>query len=180
MSFRTTIFATLGMLGFAADNTALAQPVAPPRPHTALFPSLFGPLGYAVPNAGLMPQGNVVGGQGVNGLAPGLGAFGLNPYGIAILGPNGSIQAVIPGTGQQVAFNNLGHWYSGNYGHWYPGGVRRGTGVLATSGSGVGFGSGYGGTQFGGMGGGAGGIGSYGGGVGAIGAIGTMPGGIRR
>jgi hypothetical protein len=180
MSFRTTVFATLGLLGFAANNTAYAQPVAPQRPHTGLFPSLFGPAGNAVPNAGMMPQGNVIGGQGVNGLAPGLGALGLNPYGIAILGPNGNIQAVIPGSGQPVVFNNLGHWYSGNYGHWYPKGIRNGAGVLATSGSGAGFGGGGGGSQFGGMGGGVGGIGSYGGGAGAIGTIGTMPGGIRR
>src|SRR5262249_26056074 len=102
MSFRTVIFATLGVLGFAADNVALAQPVVPQHPRSIVFPSLFGPLGNAVPNAGVMPLGNNIGGQGVNGLAPGLGALGLNPYGVAILAPNGNVQSLLVGTGQPV------------------------------------------------------------------------------
>jgi hypothetical protein len=165
MTIRTpAIVAVLTLLVHAADNRVSAQPIAPNRPPSNAFGSLFYPGSTVVPNAGTSLYGinraGANGGFGPNNvLAPGFGSQGYyGPWAPYILSM------------QPVVFNNRGHWYSNYSGHWYPNGLTNGTGVLSNGGTG-------GVPRF------VGGAGSIGGPASGVGGFGpatgmVMPGGI--
>src|SRR5438445_3227766 len=109
MTYRTAA-AVLALLGFAADNRASAQPLAPQRPRGTAFQNLFYPNSQAVPN--VVPgmgfnRGGVL--AGPNQLGPGC----AGPQGLTLPGGqgNGNLSpfVLIPLQSQPVVFNNRGH-----------------------------------------------------------------------
>jgi hypothetical protein len=133
MTVRTlSLLATVTLFASAAEHRLAAQPVVPNRPRSSAFQSLFYPGSQAVPNAGLGP------GYGPQLMNRGQGAMPgtvLPGQQLSLTGPVTPTPTTLPGVGQPVVFNNLGHWYSGYYGHWYPDGIASGLGVLRGGGS---------------------------------------------
>lgn len=171
MSFRVfALLAAAVVLELGLASPALAQPIAPIRPRTSPFGSIFTPglQQQQFQQQMLLNQALGAGGVGVGvGGVPIPGLQGLGFGGLGGLGYPGQLQyqptlpgafATAPGlppSGIVGTFNNYGHWYNargtGNLGHWYPNGLANGRGILG----------------YGGVGGGAyGASGNYGGGMG--------------
>jgi hypothetical protein len=171
MSFRVSALAAgVLVLGLGSVTPVSAQPVAPIRPRTSPFGSIFTPgmQQQQLQQQMFMNQALGAGGVGQGFLGPGfvnpgLGGLGFPGLGVPGVGYPGALayQSAFPGafapalglppSGVVGTFNNYGHWYnfnsrsgSGYYGHWYPNGVASGRGVL-------GFGGGYGGGYGGGL-----------------------------
>jgi hypothetical protein len=175
MSFRVSVpVAVAALLAVSSVTPAFGQPIAPVRPRSSAFGTIFTPglqqqqfqqqqfLNQALGLGGVGLGGAPLGG----GWNPALGAGGFGyPGQLAYQGALPGAYAPAPllaSSGVVGTFNNLGHWYGGgrggNLGHWYPNGVASGRGIL-----------GYGGGTSGGFAGGV--VGPVGGAAGRGGSL---------
>jgi hypothetical protein len=152
MSFRVSALAAVAAVLAAGSLTpAFGQPIAPLRPRSSAFGSVFTPglqqqqfqqqllLNQALGAAGVGPVGPGFN-PGIGGVPGFGGAGGVGPlaYQSALPGAYAPAALNAASTGVVGQFNNLGHWYSGrgSLGHWYPNGVASGRGVLGYGGGG--------------------------------------------